>query len=352
MSTFCRTWLRFSRNAAASACCWTLVLPPTASGQDAIRLQRVTGTTSDRLKDLAVVADATMDPQGRVFILDRIAPRVVVTDAHLRLIGYAGRRGSGPGEFREPVSIAIGPDRRVAVLDRALRRVTVFDVRGDTALVAWRTVSIRTPSESMCVLKDGTFLVYGLTGGNRLHVVDLDARLLRSFGPPDVKLSPMAQDQLAQGRITCDLPGDEVLVSSRFLPTVEVFRISTGARVWADTLHPFRALAVTDRGGSVTLSSGRAGFSLITSLFIVGDYRVFQTTYEARLDSAGVDTVVTYVYSGRARNWLPLQFDLPVLFPLRGGMTLSVTPGDQLAISLHHMTVGGEARSRPRRGDG
>jgi len=292
-----------------------------------------------------------MDPQGRVFVLDRITPRVVVTDARLRALGYAGRRGSGPGEFREAVSIAIEPDGRVAVLDRALRRVTVFDVRdGGSSLVPWRTVSMRTPAESMCVLKDGTFLIYGLSDGNRLHVVDLDARLVRSFGPPDVKLSPMAQDQLAQGRITCDVPRDEVLVSSRFLPVVELFRISTGARVWVDTLRPFRSLAVADRGVSVSLSSGRAGFSLIASLFRIGEYHVFQTKYEARLDSAAVDTIVTYMYSRRARTWLPLQFDVPALFLVREGMALSVAEEDQFEINLNRVTAGdGTAKSQSGR---
>jgi hypothetical protein len=239
------------------------------------------------------------------------------------------------------VSIAILADGRVAVLDRALRRVTVFAVRdGGSSLLPERTVSIRTASESMCVLADGRLLVYGLSAGSRLHIFDLDARRLRSFAPADARLSPMAQDLLAQGRIACDPLRDEVLVSSRFLPVVEAFRISTGERVWVDTLRPFRAIAVTDRGGEVSLSSGVAGFSLISSLFRVGDYRVFQTAYESRLDNASVDTIVTYVHSRLARTWLPLQFHAPLLFPLNDTTALSVEEGDRLEIKLNRLTIG------------
>ncbi len=313
------------------------------NAQQVIRLEQIARATSDRLlNELGVVADAVADPQGRVFILDETGPRIVVTDSHLRPLGYFGRRGSGPGEFREPVSIGILADGRVAVLDRALRRVTILAVRqGGRSLVPERTVETRIASESMCVLADDKLLVYGFSGAARLHVFDLDGRQLRSFAPGDSTRSPMARQLLAKGRIACDQTQDEVLVSSRFLPVVEAFRIGTGERLWVDTLgSPFRPIVVTDRGRSATVASGRAGHSLISSLFRANDYRVFQTAYASRQDGADVDTVVSYVYSRRLRAWMAPQFQAPIVFPLRGGRALSVRENDRLEIQISRLIIG------------
>ena len=351
-STRCspRGWIRHLRSIVVVVLltCYCTSVATGLYAQQVIRLERITETTSDRLRELGVVVEAAADPQGRIFILDRTGPRIVIADGRLRLLGYFGRRGSGPGEFREPVSIGILADGRVAVLDRALRRVTLLAVRdGGRSLQVQHTVSLRIASESMCLLTDNKLLVYGFSAGKRLHVVDLDARRLRSFAPADSKLSPMAQELMAQGRIACDELHDEVLVSSRFVAVVEAFRISTGERSWVDTLRPFRAIVVSDRGAKVSISSGRAGFSLISSLFRFNDYRVFQTVYGSRLDNPEVDTVVSYVYSTRARIWMPPEFHAPVLFPLKGARALAVED-ERAEIQLNRLIVGnGRAEARP-----
>lgn len=320
--------------------------------QQVIRLQRIARTQSDRLSDLGGVVDAVRDPQGRLFILDRTGPGIVVTDDNLQPLGYFGQRGSGPGEFREPVAIGIHSDGHVAVLDRALARVTILAVSdGGRSLLPQHTVFLGIPSESMCILRDNTLLIYGFSAGARLHIFGLDARLLRSFGPADSTFSPMALDLLTQGRIACDELLDEVLVSSKFLPVVEAFRISTGERIWVGSLRPFRALTVTDQGGRVSISSDRAGFSTVSSLFSIGDYRVFQTVYASRLDTVDVDTVVSYVYSRRRQDWIAPEFHAPLLFPLGGEKALSVTEGDRVEIELNHLTVGDDrAKGRSTNG--
>ncbi len=306
-----------------------------------IRLEQIASTTSDRLTQLGEVVDAVADAQGRVFILDRTRPGIVVTDGDLEPLGYFGRRGSGPGEFQEPVSIGILADGGVAVLDRALGRVTVLAVRDDgRSLLPERTVSLRIPSESMCLLRDNKLLIYGFSAGARLHVLALDGQLLRSFGPADSRLSPMAQGLLAQGTIACDDLRDEVVVSSRFLPVVEAFRISTGERIWVDTLRPFRALKVTDQGARVSISSGRAGFSFVSRVFSIGDYRVFQTVYASRRDTVDVDTVVTYVYSRRRGGWARPEFHAPILFLLGEEKALSAKEDDRIEIALNRLIFG------------
>lgn len=345
--SFLRRWRWCPRQVGSIACGITLVLSDLLGGRGAaaqgLRLETTARTTSQRLT-LGPPLDAVADSKGHVFILDQTGRRIVVTDDRLRPLGVFGRPGSKPGEFRDPVSIGMLPDGRLAVLDRAVRRVTVLAIRGGrgrTSLVLERTVTTGIPSESMCVLTGNKLLLYGSSAGTRLHVFDLDARLLRSFAPTDSKLSPLAQEVLAQGRIACDGLHDEVLVSSRVLPVVESFRISTGTRSWVDTLRPFRALGVTDNGGSVRVSGGRAGFSLVSSLFTIDDCRVFQTVYESRRDEVDIDTVVSYVHLRRKEAWMPPQFDVPILFLLSGRNALSVRKRDNTPeIQLNRLVVG------------
>lgn len=319
------------------------------SGQQPIRLERLAVATSARLYDLGSVTDASGDAAGRVFILDRTGPRVVFADARLRRSGYFGRGGSGPGEFREPVSLVVLPSGRVAVLDRALRRVTILALEDSgRVLRTLQTVAIQSPAEAMCALNDRQLLIFGLSGGQRLWVLGLDGRDVRSFAPVDAKLSPIAREVMAQGRITCDRTHDEVVVSNRFLPIIETYRISTGERISVDTLRPFRPIVVTDRGNKVSLSAGRAGFSVVSSVFTIGDFRVFQTTYESRLDTVMVDTVVTHVYARRAHAWLPSTFDLPLLFRLNSSTALSVEGEEWLQIGVNRVLLGTGARvTRP-----
>lgn len=308
----------------SSACMLALPQQPLWA-QDIVRLEPLAIARATSLNDLGTVVDAVMDGQERVYILDSARPGIVVSDAALRPLGVVGRQGSGPGEFREPASIGALTDGRIAVLDRALSRVTIFTAADhEPILEAERTVTINGPAEAMCILGDDSFLVYGFMEGNRLHVVDTTGTRLRSFAPPDAGLSPMAIRLLTKGRIACNLDRDEVIISSRFEPVVEAFRVSTGDRTWTDVLTPFRGITVDDGGTSVTISSGRAGFSLIASILGRGEYRMFQTTYESRTDNVVADSVATYVYSERAEDWMPLRFNLPLLFSLNGELVLSV----------------------------
>ncbi|HEY8375368.1 MAG TPA: hypothetical protein VIK91_02715, partial [Nannocystis sp.] len=67
---------------------------------------------------------------GTLWVLDTGNDRIVVVQAGgpARSIG---REGSGPGEFRWPVVLEHTPDGHVAVWDRSLRRVTIFDRTGE-----------------------------------------------------------------------------------------------------------------------------------------------------------------------------------------------------------------------------
>lgn len=279
---------------------------------------------------------AARDPRGTIYVLDGAGFRIAMLDTALGWRGSAGRRGAGPGEYVQPVSVQLFPDGRLAVLDRALRRIVVLaPSRGQNPLVVSTTVTLGTSAEAMCTLPDGRFLVYGFSEGYRLRVLDSTGRVLRAFAPVEPGRSAMASDLLAAGVMSCAMDRDEVLLSSRFLPVIEAFRLSTGERIWVDTLRPFRPMAVTDRGRSVTISSGPHGYSRVQSVLNWNGLRIVQAGFEGRKDG-GADTVVTYVYDIRSGTWTT-QLDLPVLVSLGGAQVLSVEGDDPPTFRIYRL---------------
>jgi streptogramin lyase len=76
--------------------------------------------------DVAFAAD------GSVYITDGYGnSRVVQVDPDGGFIRTWGRRGSGPGEFDTPHSVAVAPDGRVLVSDRHNHRIQIFAPDGE-----------------------------------------------------------------------------------------------------------------------------------------------------------------------------------------------------------------------------
>ena len=82
--------------------------------------------------DVAFAAD------GSVYVADGYGnSRVVHLDLDGRFIRAWGRRGSAPGEFDTPHSVAVAPDGRVLVSDRHNHRIQIFEPDG-TYQTEWR----------------------------------------------------------------------------------------------------------------------------------------------------------------------------------------------------------------------
>lgn len=64
-----------------------------------------------------------------VYVLDSQLPAVRVYDMEGNHLRDVGREGQGPGEFTQPMDVAIGPDGRIFVRERA--RVAVFTPEGE-----------------------------------------------------------------------------------------------------------------------------------------------------------------------------------------------------------------------------
>jgi hypothetical protein len=68
--------------------------------------------------------------QGHLFVLDGQGKRILRYDENGAFVQRYGREGSGPGELRMPISIALGPGDSLWVPDMLNRRITIFDPAG------------------------------------------------------------------------------------------------------------------------------------------------------------------------------------------------------------------------------
>lgn len=72
-----------------------------------------------------------IDPQtGDVLVADTGNHRLVRLSAAGEMLAAIGKQGAGPGEFWEPMSVAVSSDRRIAVADVANGRVEILDGEG------------------------------------------------------------------------------------------------------------------------------------------------------------------------------------------------------------------------------
>jgi hypothetical protein len=130
--------------------------------------------------------DVAFDSRGNIYISDGyINSRVAKIDNRGNWVKSWGSKGTGPGQFRTPHSIAIDNNDNVYVGDRANRRVQVFDTDGNFK----RMFSVDVPPEP------GTVAVYGNT--------PTGARLAQAIGAPNsLCITPGANQVLFLGEST------------------------------------------------------------------------------------------------------------------------------------------------------
>jgi DNA-binding beta-propeller fold protein YncE len=75
-------------------------------------------------------SDIAIGPQGRIYLVDGVNNRIVVTDADGRLQFTFGRSGGGAGELQHPMGIDISKKGQVFIADTGNHRIQVFDLKG------------------------------------------------------------------------------------------------------------------------------------------------------------------------------------------------------------------------------
>jgi DNA-binding beta-propeller fold protein YncE len=75
-------------------------------------------------------SDIAIGPRGRIYLVDGVNNRVVVTDADGGPQFTFGRAGGGAGELQHPMGIDISAKGRIFIADTGNHRVAVFDPQG------------------------------------------------------------------------------------------------------------------------------------------------------------------------------------------------------------------------------
>jgi hypothetical protein len=86
------------------------------------------------------VTDVASWSDGQLAILDRSRKQIFVLDTARRTIRVLGRQGSGPGEFQDPLALAVFGDKLVVLDGDANKVFTVFAHDGRMLATASRTV--------------------------------------------------------------------------------------------------------------------------------------------------------------------------------------------------------------------
>lgn len=154
-----------------------------------------------------------------------------------------GRNGRGPGEFINPVSIAISGGQ-IYILDTGNNRLSSYVYTGDEVR---HDADLRVPGRpsDFCVLGDRLFFL-SYHADRLIHEVDRQGGIVRSFGQPEdpESIGPtgggaeLLRQTLNRGKLACDAEQGLIVLMHEQLPLVSAFR-SSGQRLWQVVLNPY-----------------------------------------------------------------------------------------------------------------
>ncbi len=94
---------------------------------------RLGAAEGDPMETFGRVTGLQLDPAGRIYVLDGVSQEIRVFDREGRFERLIGRKGSGPGEFKEGIGMSWDPRGNLWVADQGNARFTVFDAETGAA---------------------------------------------------------------------------------------------------------------------------------------------------------------------------------------------------------------------------
>ncbi len=95
--------------------------------EEVFRVGSMAGADWETFGEIGGVA---FDAKGQLHVFDRQSSRVVVTDAHGKLVRTVGKAGEGPGELRSPVTFTVLRDGTIVIADMGHRAYQLFGADG------------------------------------------------------------------------------------------------------------------------------------------------------------------------------------------------------------------------------
>jgi hypothetical protein len=185
-------------------------------------------------EEFGLVEAALILPNGAAVVSDRVKQRLVFITPTGRGVRVVGRAGSGPGEMKEPSSLAVF-DSGVVVLDRALARLSFFNLT-TTGLRYHRSISVRRIPDAVCgYQKEYVSLRYDPSRRTILHRLTASGEESSDFGSPLFEASDRLNSVSTQGRVVCLPDLGMVIVAPSFTSEVRSYAV-TGSLLWRVSL--------------------------------------------------------------------------------------------------------------------
>jgi len=129
------------------------------------------------------ITDIVVTNQGNFIISDVIANSVWVFDKQGKFVKQIGKRGSGPGEYKGPHSLALDKDENLYVEDRRNRRINSYDRYGEYKSSFWMK---KSPVLSLKIDSKGNIYTYCPSGIGKeekvIYKYNQNGELIQSFG--------------------------------------------------------------------------------------------------------------------------------------------------------------------------
>jgi hypothetical protein len=288
---------------------------PAALTAFAARLRRLREVRSVGKEDgdaddiIGAIAGAALDDQGRLLVLDRSFNNVRIHPAGAGKGFVFGRQGSGPLDFRSPMSIWPAGNGAVAVADGVLG-VKFISAPSKAMVKLERIVSVGADITGGCGSSD-TFAVYRTPSDDipLIQRYDRNGKVLSAFGAPYKTSTPLVRAIMSEGVVGCMSDG-QVAYAMSGLPYIHL-HAANGQRRAVVKLTSFtigEQLEEADAKGrhSIGLSESTRQFSSIrwmvgvdSRFLIVQVVNHTMASLRLRRDFATLDTYAIDVATGK-----------------------------------------------------
>ncbi len=190
----------------------------------------------------------SLGPHGNVFVLDNQANEVRVFDPNGGFLRRFGRPGRGPGELRNPGSLAWDPLDRLWIPETFQGRYTVFDSTGTFLKTVRRSiVTVQRIQYQIRFDRPGTFVDHSGAGGKlNLLCVDTLGQIVDSLSIPNPDLPPSVMGiVLRPGSPTREAVG-------RFLPLL-IWTLAPDGTVWTAISDDLRLVQLNLKGDTLRI---------------------------------------------------------------------------------------------------
>ncbi len=268
----------------------------------AARLEGKVGTEDGNGADVVgAISAAAEDARGRIIALDRAFQSVRIIDRDPAKSFVIGRRGSGPLEFRAPMSMWLSGDGTLSVADAVLgvKRIAIGSPK--TARLVGTTRVSGDITGACATGADVAAYRVSRADAPLVEVQSQDGKIRTSFGQPYKTTTPLARVIMSEGIIGCVRNGTYALAMSS-LPFVHGYD-GRGARTWVSRIQDFTVgiQEETVEGGrhSIGLRSETKAFSTVFSLIPFEEsfmiLQVAHHTMKSLLDRREFEKLDTYL---------------------------------------------------------